>query len=279
MVQASAGGKLFRPHSSTVDRINSVLDEPIPPGPTYRDLIEEVWGRGFEIYLVGGIVRDVLSGDGGNDVDLVTTMPLQKAHQFLKSMYVIVPKGNGRRGYIRLGGTPRSGDPFIDLKVFSNCFMGTDNAAFGVGFDRDVVHRDFACNSLYYDAINGIIVDPTGRGIQDATNKTLRLVCATDDRRQKAQIFIRYIKFLMRGYTPTEDTEEAITKGYARCLSGMTRDFRRSYLITQVTSKIRDIRKKREALIAVKAQLVCVGASDVWSEFFDIDIDAMFSDA
>lgn len=174
-------GVVVRPPDDVRKTFNVLLDQRIPPGPKYIDLISEIWGRGFEVYVVGGTVRDVLGNDPSKDVDIVTTMPLNHMRRFLRSMYRYDPSGKDSRGFIRIGGTPESGDPFIDLKVFSDSLPGTTQACFGVGFERDVAHRDFACNALYYDPINAVLLDPSGHGIEDALANRLRLICDSAD--------------------------------------------------------------------------------------------------
>jgi hypothetical protein len=67
--------KLFRPNEALTLRFKTLLNQRIPPGPRYIDLIHEIHYRGFEVFLVGGTVRDVIAGHNPKDVDLVTTMP------------------------------------------------------------------------------------------------------------------------------------------------------------------------------------------------------------
>lgn len=82
-----AQGKIVRPSPAVRDRLRALLGRQIPPGPSYMDLIEEIWGRGFEVFLVGGTVRDAIANEESHDIDLVTTMPLKRITQFTKSMY------------------------------------------------------------------------------------------------------------------------------------------------------------------------------------------------
>ncbi len=271
-------GKILEPTTEIRDRFRSLLAQRIPPGPSYRDLINETWGRGFEIFVVGGTVRDVLVGEPTNDIDLVTTMPLNRIRHFLKSMYRTNNQGNDLRGFIRLGGTPNSGDPFIDLKIFSDSLPGTRDAVFGVGFERDARHRDFACNAIYYDAVNEAIIDPTGHGVPDCAAKQLDLVCQTGDHYQMAQIFIRAVKFQKRGYQLTSDSYARMIQEFLPCLGGMRADLRHGYFITQVTSKLSAAAAKREAVIHFKTTLGNWGLMHIWEQYFGADMEGMFSD-
>jgi len=266
-------GRIARPDADVLGMLRRVMARRIPPGPRYQDLIDEVWGRGFEIFLVGGTVRDILAGVEPNDIDLVTTMPLKRMLCFVHGMYRTKAKGHDQRGFIRIGGTPASGDPFIDLKVFSSSMPGTSNATFGVGFDRDVSFRDFTCNAVYFDPKNEVIVDPTGYGVDDCQTQSLRLVDGTHDPLQMAQVFIRAVKFLGRGYTLVDETRDRLLSDYLPALPAMKAQFRKAYFQTQVTSKHKDDAAKQQAIDQFVADLSTLGCPEVWKDYFG-DMDA-----
>lgn len=266
-------GCLAQPDAAVLKILRQMMARRMPPGPTYQDLVEEIWGRGFEIFLVGGTVRDILAGSEPNDIDLVTTMPLKRMLSFVHEMYRTTISGNNSRGFIRIGGKPASGDPFIDLKVFSSSMPGTGNATFGVGFDRDVSYRDFTCNAVYFDPKNEVIVDPTGHGVEDCRTRTLRLVEGTHDPFQMAQIFIRAIKFMGRGFNLVDDTRERLVQDYSPALAAMNRQMRKRYFVTQVISKHRDDEGQRKAVIQFMADLSMLGCLHVWNDYFgDMDL-------
>jgi tRNA nucleotidyltransferase/poly(A) polymerase len=85
---------VIRPLQQERDALLGLLNRHIPPGPTYLELIEEVWNRGYEIFLVGGTVRDVMAGLKSQDVDMVTSIPLDRAIPLLASMYRHEPSVN-----------------------------------------------------------------------------------------------------------------------------------------------------------------------------------------
>lgn len=272
------GGRLLTAPQKLVDLLDQVLNEKIPPGPSYLDLITEIWSRGFEVFIVGGTVRDALAGLKPNDIDLVTTMPISLVRKFLKSMYRVEPTSKDENGFVRIGGTPKSGDPFIDLKVFSDSLPGTDFAKFGMGFESDFKHRDFACNAVYYDAINKVIIDPSGRGVDDCRNKILSLVCGTENPFQMGQIFIRAVKFVNRGFQLTEESNTRLCGSFRPCLGVMKAELRTRYFVTQVTSKFASPVDKRQAIALFKAQLAAMGMSEVWDMYFAARVDGMFDD-
>lgn len=68
--------------------------------------------------------------------------------------------------------------------------------------------RDFACNAVYYDPMNEVFIDPSGRGITDAKAKALNIISDHVLERpifRKANIPLRFFKFLLRGYEPSHD--------------------------------------------------------------------------
>lgn len=216
------------------------LNERIPPGPSYLELISEVYMRGYEIYLVGGTVRDFLQGEKSNDIDLVTTMPLKSALPLIESMFNKQYSYSPQNGFIRIGGKPSSGDPFIDLKNFTFCNSGDRNAIFGSEIDLDVKVRDFACNAVYYDPINQNLIDPSGFGILDAKNKNLTLVKDVNIHNphyKNAQIVIRAVKFSVRGYTIVEQSLSEIKSIFCPLFPTMTNVDRLRYVKAQILSK------------------------------------------
>lgn len=265
------GGRLLRPDEGRLELFRQTLKQVIAPGPMYIEVAEEIWGRGFEIFLVGGTVRDVLAGRIANDIDFVTTMPLNRMIGFLGKMFRTDAAGYDKRGYIRLGGKPSSGDPFIDLKVFSDALPGTKDATFGVGFDRDVAFRDFACNAVYFDPINEAIIDPTGHGVGDCESSTLRLVDGRHDRHQKAQVLIRAVKFVARGFEVTDETRDRLVEDYLPSVPAMPTEQRKQYFRTQVMSKHKTSEAKMAAVDDFKTSLGRLFDPGVWDKYFGFE--------
>jgi tRNA nucleotidyltransferase/poly(A) polymerase len=219
-----------------------LLLQTTPPGPRYIELVREIWGRGFEVFVVGGTVRDVLAGIASNDVDLVTTMPTPRVFHLAKAMYGRPTKlefGALRNGHLHLGGALGTADPFIDLSTFKHYLIGTPDAVFSDDFTFDLGNRDFACNSVYYDPINRILIDPCGRGIGDCQSKTLSVVASDDlrTREQLGKVVVRMFKFMIRGFTPTDEAAEYVHREGHALLSAMESRGRANYIRKQLLSK------------------------------------------
>jgi len=261
---------VYPANGEEIDRFGVILSQRIPPGPKYYELITEIWQRGFEVYLVGGTVRDIIAGDRSFDIDLVTTMPLRIALPLLKSMYRYEPTISGQHGFVRIGGRPRSGDPFVDLKTFCLFQPGTGSAVFGTSFETDVAHRDFACNSVYYDPVNKVIIDPTGRGLSDAKKKELYIVCDPQIRNSyhQAEVVIRFFKFLCRGFTCSEHTRIQVVETFAPCLPALKKSVRVNYMKTQLLSK-HPAASHEEILLGFRDCMCSFGLDRYWMELFE----------
>lgn len=262
-----SGGRLLRPDPAALGPFRSLLAQRIPPGPSCRELAREIWARGFEVFLVGGSVRDLLAGSPAQDIDLATTMPLDRMLGFVEAMYS-TRAVDARRGHLRVGGTPASGDPFIDVNVFVAADPGSDDATFGTGFERDLAYRDFACNALYFDPENEVLVDPSGHGAADCASRTLRLIRGPHDPYQMAQIFVRAVKLMARGFSPDAATRDALLDGYRPMLAEMKSETRLFYFEFQVLRKFRTREARRGAVTGFKAVLDELRCGEDWQLYF-----------
>jgi hypothetical protein len=234
-----ASGQIVRPRDHEREKLQRLLEQRIPPGPRYIDLVEEIWNRGYEIFLVGGTVRDIVCGGESHDIDLVTSMPLRHAVSVLTRMFRSNPSIDEENGFVRLGGPLKDGAPFIDLKSFVFRQPGSSEAIFAGNIERDIKHRDFACNAIYYDPINDVLLDPSGAGLRTAEAKELAIVFDPEVRPPyfRATIAIRFIKFRTRGFTYSDTTAAEIRSTYLPELSAMKNSNILSFVRRQVLGK------------------------------------------
>jgi hypothetical protein len=256
--------RIVRPHPHESIGLRELLNRRIPPGPRYLELLQEIAIRGFDAFLVGGTVRDILRGKTPNDVDVVTSMPLQRAIPLLASMYRRPPQINAENGYVRIGGTPKSKDPFIDLKSMVKCNPGTADVVFSSSIVDDAQYRDFSCNAVYYDPINDVLIDPNGSGISAASDNRLDLISSTDrPPYDLAKICIRYFKFVLRGFSASIETSATIQTVYMPCLDAMKRSQMTGYIRSQLLSKEATCDHEK-ILDDLRQAMVSFGAIDCW---------------
>jgi poly(A) polymerase len=177
-------------------------------------VVNELRQAGFQAYLVGGCVRDLLAGLCPKDFDVVTNaVPGQIKAIFKRCCRII-----GRRF--------RIAHVFFDRKIIEVVtFRGADhnerccsNAlgmmvrdnAYGT-IDEDAYRRDFTINSLYYDPVNESILDFTG-GFGDLKQRKLRVIGqATERYREDPVRMLRALRFMAKlDLSPTSDTDTAV---------------------------------------------------------------------
>lgn len=255
-----------------IDQFSVILEQMIPPGIKYINLIDEIWARGYEVFLVGGTVRDVLNGGTPNDVDMVTTIPFFYLQAIAESMFGHLGFSRSQQnGFMSIGKNAgsRSKNPevSIDIKNFFSHAPGTPDATFGSNLDMDYRLRDFSCNAVYYDPKSHIFLDPCGHGISDSMERVLNVVNDPELSHpvyRKAHIAMRFFKFVQRSYTPSTDCLEVILKRYKPLLDGIGSTQVQSLFFRSILNKLSDD-KKAEAFWHSKQAMIDLGFADTWA--------------
>lgn len=154
---------------------------------------------GFEGYLVGGGVRDLLLGREPNDFDIVTDATPEQVRGLFRNCRLI-----GRR--FRLAHV-RFGREVIEVATFrARVEMDAEGERMTVNgrilrdnvygtLEEDAWRRDFSVNSLYYNIRDFSVADFTG-GMADLRTGTLRLVGDPEVRiREDPVRMVRAIRF------------------------------------------------------------------------------------
>ncbi|MBI3888360.1 HD domain-containing protein [Candidatus Nomurabacteria bacterium] len=185
---------------------------------------------GFEAYLVGGCVRDLIIGREPKDWDVTTNAkPEQIIGLFEKTVY---ENTFGTVGVvISFGGTqdvPReTGDEVVPRETPENMmievtpyrieakysdFRHPDEVKFSENLSDDLKRRDFTINALAMDS-KGHVTD-LFEGIKDIKDKTLRAVGNPDDRfTEDALRMLRAVRFACQlDFSVSYETMESILK-------------------------------------------------------------------
>ncbi len=170
---------------------------------------------GFEAYLVGGCVRDLLLGREPKDFDVATNASPEQVKQIFRNCRII-----GRRfrlAHVFFGreiievATFRGSEPEDSEQqvVHADGRLLRDNV-FGT-LEQDVWRRDFTVNALYYNIRDFSVVDYTG-GMQDHAAAMLRLIGNPSVRYREDPVrMLRAVRFAAKlGFSLHPDTENPI---------------------------------------------------------------------
>jgi len=188
--------------------------------PKYiTDILSRIEEAGFEAYLVGGSVRDMLLRQRPSDFDVATSAhPADIARIFEKA----VPTG------IKYGTvTVFMAENKAEITTFRSDaryddFRRPSSVKFGGGILSDLSRRDFSVNAMAYNPLRGLI-DPF-HGQNDLESRVIRAVGLPDERfKEDALRILRAFRFASQlGFVIEEGTLRAAGENMALCarLSG-----------------------------------------------------------
>jgi len=134
--------------------------------------------RGYEAYVVGGCVRDLLMGRKPNDWDVTSSArPEETVALFPK----VIPTGI-KHGTVTVlvDGEPIEVTTYRSDGDYSDG-RDSDTARFGDSLREDLSLRDFTMNAIAYDPVAGLLVDPFD-GAKDISHRLVRAVGEAKDR-------------------------------------------------------------------------------------------------
>jgi poly(A) polymerase/tRNA nucleotidyltransferase (CCA-adding enzyme) len=177
-----------------------------------KTVAEALRKAGFEAYLVGGCVRDLLLHRSPKDWDITTNArPEDIQRVFPDSFYenefgtVGVKTGSEEQTLAVIEVTPyRTESGYSDKRR-------PDAVAFGNSLEDDLARRDFTINAIALDESKGQIIDPY-QGQKDITAKVLRTVGVASNRfEEDALRLMRAVRLVAElGFALDTDTAAAI---------------------------------------------------------------------
>ena len=184
------------------------------------DVVHTLKDAGFEAYIVGGAVRDLLLGLRPKDFDVATDATPEQVKQLFRRAFIIgrrfrivhVVYGRGRENEVIEVSTMRayldsadaeqvSGNERTSKGALANMKHAVDASGRVLRdnvwgpIEQDAARRDFSINAMYYDPQTQTVVD-FHNGIRDAKKRVLRMIGdpATRYREDPVRI-IRAVRF------------------------------------------------------------------------------------
>lgn len=167
---------------------------------------------GKKLYLVGGSVRDFLTGDKPKDFDLATDALPDEVLNILGDKFRTNLQGKAFGVVVVYTKDQPEG---MEIATFREDVSKGRNpeVKLGVSIEDDVKRRDLTYNSLFYDLDRKEIVDLVG-GKSDLENRITRMVGDPIERFDEDSLrILRAFRFASRyGHPLHKDTEKAIEK-------------------------------------------------------------------
>ncbi len=151
--------------------------------PTIRRVADAFAAAGHELYLVGGPVRDALSGRGVHDLDFTTDARPDAIEAVLRTLTKTT--WDIGRAFGTIGAHLRDGGQEWTVEVTTFRADSYDPASrkptveFGDNLRDDLARRDFAVNAMALSVVTGAFEDPFG-GLDDLAARVLRTPSAPE---------------------------------------------------------------------------------------------------
>jgi len=127
-------------------------------------IVHRLKEAGYDSYIVGGAVRDLLLKKKPKDFDVVSEATPTRIKKIFRNSRII-----GRRfKLVHVYFGPR----IFEVSTFRSLKNGLTSNTFG-SINEDVLRRDFTMNALFYDPVQQTVVDYVG-GIKDIRAKLVR---------------------------------------------------------------------------------------------------------
>lgn len=210
--QSSATPLVVERHAHSISRKNI--------SPNCRKVLHRLRKGGYDSYLVGGSVRDLLLGHEPKDFDVVTNATPEQVRKLFRNCRLIGRRFRLAHIYFKNEiievATYRANAP-ANRQVSQAGLVLRDNT-YG-HLEDDVIRRDFTINALLYNIKDFTVIDYTG-GMEDLQKGIIKLIGepATRYREDPVRI-LRAIRFAAKlGFRLEENTAAPIAE-YAPLLS------------------------------------------------------------
>jgi len=191
-----------------------------------KDICNKLKKSGFEAYIVGGSIRDIIMNRETSDFDIATSaLPDQIASVFPEAK----PYGDFGTMLVIAEGTKVEITPFRD-----DAPGRKPNYTFGGNIYTDLARRDFTINSIAYDPVNNELVDPFG-GMEDIQEGIIRCTGSTERIWEDPLRAMRAARFQGQLGFKIESSTLYALKAHANLLNTISKERIRDELIKLIT--------------------------------------------
>ncbi|MBQ7394125.1 MAG: hypothetical protein IJV89_07240 [Lentisphaeria bacterium] len=195
----------------------------LPVDPRMIDVVDRLQEAGYETYIVGGAIRDLLMERRPKDYDISTAATPEQVREVFGRRSVRIIGRRFRLAHLHLG------REIIEISTFRRAPEGHGREATAAEEDRlpeniilsdndygtveeDALRRDFTVNSLYYDPVREDLLDFTGNGMADIENGVVRAIGNARLRFEEDPVrILRALKLVGQyDFSPDAETENAI---------------------------------------------------------------------
>ena len=188
--------------------------------PELRALRDAFVAQGFDVRLVGGVVRDLLRGVEPKDIDLCTDATPDEQITVYKAAGVSYHETGLQHGTITV---VLNGEPYEITSLRTETDHDGRHAvvAYTKDWMDDLGRRDLTINAMAL-TFDGDLIDPFG-GADDLKNSTVRFVGNADDRiREDYLRILRWLRFHGR-INPTGSLDHDTYDAVARNAEGISK--------------------------------------------------------
>ena len=191
---------------------------------TAQQVVMALQEAGFEAYIVGGAIRDLLLERTPKDFDIGCSATPEEVRQVFGRRNARIIGKRFRLAHVFCGGelfevstfrkapanAGRSERKIQNSGKLPEHLIVSDNS-FGTARE-DAWRRDFTANALFYDPIKHLIIDHTGKGMVDIENRIVRAIGDPDLRFEEDPVrMLRALKLVgQHDFTLDNTTEDAL---------------------------------------------------------------------
>ncbi len=153
-------------------------------------IVGRLKAAGYRAYIVGGALRDLLTGKKPKDYDVATEAYPRTLRRLFRNSRVIGRRFRLVHVIFQRGGRRK----IIEVSTFRAGRASDHNNVYG-SIEEDVWRRDFTLNALYYSPDDGFLIDFVG-GYRDVRRGRLRTLVPAEESFQEDPVrIIRGIKY------------------------------------------------------------------------------------